>query len=73
MDEVIASKSDVDSDSKSELEMGRQIIDVEPSSTVSTTNIYPGELDKPEEGECLLHSLMWIKGTLLHFIVHSDS
>jgi hypothetical protein len=25
----------------------------------------------PEEGECLFHSNMWLKGTLLHFIFYS--
>jgi hypothetical protein len=27
------------------------------------------ELEEPEEGECLFHSQMWVKGTPLHFIV----
>jgi hypothetical protein len=46
---------------------------VEPSATVSTTKLQPGEPDEPEEGERLFHSHMWVKGTLLHFIVDSDS
>jgi hypothetical protein len=33
----------------------------------------PGEPDEPEEGECLFHSQMWVKGTPLHFIVDSGS
>jgi hypothetical protein len=43
-------------DYESEPEKGRQIIDVEPSATVSTTKIYLGELDEPKEGEHLFHS-----------------
>jgi hypothetical protein len=67
--EVKASESDADSDSETEPERGRQIIDVEPSATVATTKLQPGEPDEPEEGERLFHSQMWVKGTLLHFIV----
>jgi hypothetical protein len=69
--EVKASKSDTGSDSKPEPERGRRIIDREPISTVATTKLQPSELDEPEEGECLFHSQMWVKGTLLHFIVDS--
>jgi hypothetical protein len=54
--EVKASESDVGSDSEPELERGRQIIDVEPSATIATTKLQPGEPDEPEEGECLFHS-----------------
>jgi hypothetical protein len=71
--EVKASESDVGSDSESEPERGRQIIDVEPSATVATTKLQPGEPDEPEEGERLFHSQMWVKGTPLHFIVDSGS
>jgi hypothetical protein len=71
--EVKASESDVGSDSESEPERGRQIIDVEPSATVATTKVQPGEPDEPEEGECLFHSQMWVKGTPLHFIIDSGS
>jgi hypothetical protein len=71
--EVKASESDVDSDSEPEPERGRWIIDVEPSATVATTKLQPGEPDEPEEGECLFHSQMWVKGTPLHFIVDSGS
>jgi hypothetical protein len=71
--EVKASESDAGSDSESELERGRWIIDAEPSATVSTTKLQPDEPDEPEEGECLFHSQMWVKGTLLHFIVDSGS
>jgi hypothetical protein len=71
--EVKASESDVGSDSESEPERGRWIIDVEPSATVATTKLQPNEPDEPEEGECLFHSQMWVKGTPLHFIVDSGS
>jgi hypothetical protein len=63
----------VGSDSELEPERGRQIIDVEPSATITTTKLQPGEPDEPEEGECLFHSQMWVKGTPLHFIVDSGS
>jgi hypothetical protein len=70
---VKASESDVDSDSETKPERGRRIIDAEPSATVATTKIHPGEPDEPEEGEHLFHSQMWVKGTPLHFIVDSGS
>jgi hypothetical protein len=71
--EVKASESDAGSDSEPEPERGRWIIDVEPSATVSTTKLQPGEPDEPEEGEHLFHSQMWVKGTPLHFIIDSSS
>jgi hypothetical protein len=61
------------SDSKTEPEWGRKIIDVEPSATVATTKIQPGEPDELEEGERLFHSQMWVKGTPLHFIMDRSS
>jgi hypothetical protein len=73
VDEVKAFESNVGSDFESEPERGRQIIDAEPSATISTTKLQPGEPDEPEEGEHLFHSQMWVKGTLLHFIVDSGS
>jgi hypothetical protein len=69
--EVKASKLDAGFESESELEKGRQIIDAEPSATVSTTKIQPSEPYEPEEGEHLFHSQMRVKGTLLHFIIDS--
>jgi hypothetical protein len=71
--EVKSSKSDAGSDSNSKPEKGRWIIDVEPSATIATTKIHPGELDEPEEGKHLFHSHMSVKGTPLYFIVDSDS
>jgi hypothetical protein len=65
--------SEVDSDSESNLEGGKGIIDVEPSATVATTKVHPSEPEEPEEGECHFHSNMWVKGVALHFIVDSDS
>jgi hypothetical protein len=44
---------------------------MELGATVSTTKLQPGEPNKPEEGECLFHSHMWVKGNLLHFIIDS--
>jgi hypothetical protein len=59
--EVKASESDAGSDSESKPERGRQIIDAEPSATIATTKLQPGEPDEPEEGEHLFHSHMWVK------------
>jgi hypothetical protein len=69
---VKASESNADSNSKPEPERGRWIIDVEPTATVSTTKLQPGEPDESEEGERLFHSQMWVKGTPLHFIVDNS-
>jgi hypothetical protein len=70
---VKAFESDAAYDSKPEVERVRQIIDAKPSAIAATTTLQPGELDEPEEGECLFHSQMWVKGTPLHFIVDSGS
>ena len=66
-----AYESDVDYDSEPELERVRWIINMEPSATIATTKLHHDEPDKSEEGECLFHSPMWVKGTPLHFIVDS--
>jgi hypothetical protein len=71
MVELKDSESEVDSDSESNPEGGKQIIDVEPSATVTTTKVWPSEPEEPEEGEHLFHSQMWVKGAPLHFIVDS--
>ena len=56
-------------DSKSEPEKGnekwKQIIDAEPNATVATTKIQKDEPEDPEEEECLFHSQMWVKGSLV--------
>jgi hypothetical protein len=54
--ELKASESKADSDSESNPEGGKQIIDVEPSATVVTTKVRPSEPKEPEEGERLFHS-----------------
>jgi hypothetical protein len=71
--ELKASESEVDSDSESNPEGGKQIIDVEPSAMVATTKVRPSEPEEPEEGERLFHSQMWVKGALIHFIVDNGS
>jgi hypothetical protein len=70
---VKAFESDAGSESESEPEKGRQIIDVEPNATIYTTKVHPSEPDEPEEGERLFHSHMWVKGTPLHFIIDRGS
>jgi hypothetical protein len=61
--EVKASESDAGFNSELEPERGIWIIDVEPSATVATTKLQPGEPNEPKEGEQLFHSQMWVKGT----------
>ena len=56
MAELKASELEVDSNSKSNPEGGKQITDVEPIITVATTKVQPSEPEEPEEGECLFHS-----------------
>jgi hypothetical protein len=62
-----------DSESDSENTGKGQIIDADPTAIVATATIQPEEPTDPEEGECLFHSQMWVKGTPLHFIVDSGS
>jgi hypothetical protein len=62
-----------DSESDSENTGKGQIIDADPTAIVTTATIQPEEPTDPEEGECLFHSQMWVKGTPLHFIVDSGS
>jgi hypothetical protein len=62
-----------DSKSDSENTGKGQIIDIDPTAIVTTTTIQPEEPTDPEEGACLFHSQMWVKGTPLHFIVDSGS
>jgi hypothetical protein len=73
MIELKASDSEADSYSESNLEGGKQIIDVEPNSTIATTKFWPNEPEEPEEGESLFHSQMWVKGASLHFIIDINS
>jgi hypothetical protein len=67
--ELKNSKLDPDSNSDLDTGKGKHIIDAEPSANVTTTQIHPEEPEESEEGECLFHSQMWVKGALLHFIV----
>jgi hypothetical protein len=60
---------DLDTDSKNNKR--RQIIDAEPTATITTATIQPEE--DPKEGERVFHSHVWVKGTPLHFIVNSGS
>ena len=71
--EMKSSELDPDSDSDSEMDKGKQIIDVEPNATVATTKIQPEDPKEPEEGERLFHSQMWVNNVLLHFIVDNGS
>ena len=77
MAELKALESNACSDSESELNMtnekGKHLIDVEPNATIATTKIQKEELEDPEEEEHLFHSQMWVKGSLLQFIVNSGS
>ena len=48
--EMKSSGLDSDSDSETELDKGKQIIDAEPNATVATAQIQPVEPEDPEEG-----------------------
>jgi len=72
--EVKSFELDVISEWGSEPEKWRQIIDAEPNATIgSTTKVHPDELDEREEGECLFHLKVRVKGTSMHFIIDSGS
>jgi hypothetical protein len=73
MAELKDSESEDDSDSESNPKGWKRIIDVEPSSMVTTTKVWPSEPEEPEEGEHLFHSQMWVKGAPIHFIVDNGS
>jgi hypothetical protein len=73
MADMKASESKPDSDSESNPEGGKRIINVEPSATVATTKVWLSEPGEPEEGEHLFHSQMWVKGVVHHFIVDIGS
>jgi hypothetical protein len=40
--------------------------------TIATTKLHLGEPDELEEGKCIFHSQMWVKGTSLNFIIYSS-
>jgi hypothetical protein len=71
--EIKDKEPNLDSESDSENNGKRQIIDADPTAIVATATIQPEEPTDPEEGEHLFHSQMWVKGTPLHFIVDSGS
>ena len=77
MAKLKAPKSDACFDPESEPKKGNEkenkIIDVDRSATVTTTKLHGEDLEDPEEGECLFHSHMWVKGSLLQFLVDSGS
>jgi hypothetical protein len=54
--EMKSSELDPRFDSDSDLDKGKKIIDVEPSSIVTTTKVQPNELGESKEGECLFQS-----------------
>jgi hypothetical protein len=67
-------ESEDDSDSESNPEVGKRIIDAEPSSMVATTKFRPSEPEEPEEGECLFHFISFeVKGASIHFIIANDT
>jgi hypothetical protein len=72
-----ASELDACFDSESEPDKGndrgKQIIDAEPNAIVATMKIQKEEPKDQEEAEHLFHSKMWVKGSLLQFIVDSGS
>jgi hypothetical protein len=49
-------ESKLDLDSNSNHNKRKQIIDVEPITTIATTTIQPEELEEPKEGKFLFHS-----------------
>jgi hypothetical protein len=62
------SELDFESESYSKIDKGKQINDRKTNVTISTIKFQPKEPKELEEGECLYHSNMWVKGMPLHFI-----
>ena len=54
-------------------EKWKQIIDADPCAIFATTKIQRENPEDLEEGECLFHSQMWVKGSPLQFFVDSGS
>ena len=75
--EIKAFESDAYSNTESEPEKGndrgKNIIDAEPNTIVSTMKIQKEEPEDSEEEECLFHSQMWVKDSLLQFTFDSGS
>jgi hypothetical protein len=63
VDKIKDKEPNPDSESDSENTGKRQIINVDPIAIVVTATIQPEEPADPEEGECIFHSKMWVKGT----------
>ena len=68
---VETSELDPDFDFDSKMDKGKNIINTESTSIVSTTHIQPEYLEESKEGECLFHSWMWVNGVPQHFIVNN--
>ena len=66
-------ESEGDSNFESKPEGGKNIIDAEQSATITTTKVRPSKLEELEEGECLFHSQMWVKVSMIHFIIDRGS
>jgi hypothetical protein len=60
--EMKSSELDPNSDSDLEMDKRKQIINVEPSATIATSQIQLEDPEEPEEGECLFQSQMWVNG-----------
>jgi hypothetical protein len=73
MVELKASESEVDSDSSQILKEESELSMLNPVPWSLPPISGPSEPEEPEEGECLFHSQMWVKGALIHFIVDSGS
>jgi hypothetical protein len=73
VDEIKYKKSNPNSESDFENNGKGQIIDADPTVIIVIVEIQPKEPTDIEEGECLFHSQMWVKGTSLHFIVDRGS
>ena len=54
-------------------EKGNKIIDTDPSAIFSTTKLKREDPEDREDGECIFHSQMWVKGSPLHFLIYSIS
>ena len=65
--------SDPESEPDKRNDIGKQIIDADSSAFIATTNIQREDPEDIEEGECLFHSQMWVKGSPLQFLVDSES
>jgi hypothetical protein len=70
-------ESDAGSNSKSKPDKGndrgKKIIDADPNTTVVTMKIQKKEPEDTKEAKRLFHSQMWVKGSLLQFIVDNGS